>query len=227
MKNSPNPWCSLPYEIYEKHMGHENVKQLEMLQRIVRDQLALVEKLDKPVVAMLGITDGNGLTHVQPGAYEAVIGLEINREYLDICRKRYAYLPELALYQIDLMTEKDRAAVLLNGADLITANLLVKHIHLDNFIDIVGRLTKPIVSVTQQFNPDGQPVSRSGLEAEFDEIQRHGEACGEEALTAAMRGTGYALFGRAEYGLPNGKIFIRLDYRRRETQPESRKVEEH
>ncbi|MCL1795233.1 MAG: hypothetical protein FWG34_15400 [Oscillospiraceae bacterium] len=26
-----NPWQKLPHDTYEKHMGHENVRQLEML----------------------------------------------------------------------------------------------------------------------------------------------------------------------------------------------------
>ena len=28
-----NPWRQLPHDIYEKHMGHENVRQLEMRTR--------------------------------------------------------------------------------------------------------------------------------------------------------------------------------------------------
>ena len=85
------------------------------------------------------------------------------KKYLDICRERYGHLPELELHRIDLMAEKSRAAELLRPADLVTANLLVKHIHLDNFMDIARALTKPIVSVTIQFNPDGEAVSRSAM----------------------------------------------------------------
>jgi len=210
-----NPWRDFPHDIYVKHMGHESVRQLEMLSRIVGERLALVADVPSPIIAMLGITDGNGLENVEPGQYKTVIGMDINQEYLDICRERYGgSLPELELYQIDLMTEHDRAAELLKLADLVTANLLVKHIHLDNFMDIVRGLIKPIVSVTIQFNPDGQAVSYSGYEAEFDSIQIHGEECDEMALTDAMRGAGYGVTGRTEYVLPNKKVFICIDYKR-------------
>ena len=137
-----NPWRHLSHDTYEKHMGHENV------------------------------------------------------------------------HQIDLMAEKNRAVDILKHCDLVTANLVVKHIHLDNFMDIAGRLEKPIVSVTVQYNPDGQPLSQSGYESAFADIQTHGKNCDEATLDAAMRGAGYMQTGRAEYELPNKKVFIRLDYRR-------------
>ena len=210
--DSQNPWREFPHDVYVKHMGHENVRQLEMLSRITGEQLELAANIQDSVIAILGITDGNGLYNIKQGQYKTVVGMDINAEYLDICRKRYDYLTELDLYQIDLMTEKDRAAGILKGADLVIANLLVKHIHLDNFMDIVGKLIKSIISVTIQYNPDGQPVSKSGFEAQFDEIQNHGQDCDESSLTSSMRDAGYDLIGREEYLLPNKKIFVRLDY---------------
>jgi len=207
--NHQNPWHEFPHDIYEKHMGHENVRQLEMLSRIVGEQLGLVSK---PVIAVLGITDGNGLDNVQEGQYEKIIGMDINAEYLEICRQRYGYLPKLELYQIDLMTERDRATEILKQADLIIANLVVKHIHLNNLIDIVSKLVQPVISVVVQFDPDGCEVSKSGFESEFDEIQKHGEDCDELSLTTAMNDSWYALNLRTEYILPNEKVFIRLDY---------------
>jgi hypothetical protein len=218
-----NPWRQLPHDTYEKHMGHENVRQLETLSRIFSDQLALVTDIQKPTIAILGITGGNGLENIKAGdklllagRYKAVIGIDINEEYLSICRNRYIHLPELELYQIDLMTEKERAVKILKQADFITANLIVKHIHLDNFIDIVGKLHKSVVSVTVQFNPDGISLSHSGYEAAFEDIQKHGQNHDEAALTAAMCEAGYSMISRKEYELPNKKLFIRLDYKRRD-----------
>ena len=208
-----NPWRQLPHDTYEKHMGHCNVRQLEMLSRIFGNQLALVADIQKPTIALLGITGGNGLENIEAGRYKLVIGIDINDEYLDVCRNRYSHLPELELHQLDLMTEKERAVDILKQTDLVTANLLVKHIHLNNFMDIVGKIHKPVVSVTVQFNPDGQSLSHSGYEAAFDDIQKHGQNHDEAALTNAMRDAGYTLIGRVEYELPNKKIFIRLDYK--------------
>ena len=213
-KNNQNLWVNFPHDTYVKHMGHENVRQIEMLSRISKGQFSLVAAVSAPVIAILGITDGNGLCNVQKGYCKAIIGMDINEEYLNVCRERFGNIPELELYRIDLMTEKDHAAEILKSADLVTANLLIEHIHLDNFINIVSQLMKPIISVTIQFNPDNQFVSHSGYEAAFNEIQKHGQECGESSLTTAMCGDGYKMTGRTEYILPNGKVFIRLDYRR-------------
>ena len=209
-----NPWRQFPHDTYEKHMGHENVRQLEMLSHIFGEQLAVVADVSAPTLAVLGITGSNGLENIEAGRYKAVIGIDINGEYLRICRERYGWLPELELHQLDLMTEKDRAVNILKHSDLITANLLVKHIHLENFVDIVGKLEKPIVSITIQYNPDGSIISQSGYEAAFEDIVEHGENSDESALDIAMCNLGYEQICRTEYELPNEKIFIRLDYKR-------------
>jgi predicted HAD superfamily phosphohydrolase YqeG len=214
--NNQNPWRQLPHDIYEKHMGHEEVKQLEMLSRIFNDQLALVSDIQNPIIAILGITGGNGLDYIEAGRYKSVIGIDINEKYLDTCRQRYGHLPELDLMQIDLMAEKARTVEILKQADLVTANLLVKHIHLNNFIKIVNGFSKPIISVTIQYNPDGQSLSNSGFEAEFENIQKHGKNHNETDLSSAMIEIGYNVFNRMEYELPNKKVFIRLDYKRQE-----------
>ncbi|MCL2159936.1 MAG: hypothetical protein FWH48_11055 [Oscillospiraceae bacterium] len=61
---------------------------------------------------------------------------------------------------------------------------------------------------------NGQSLSHSGYEAAFEEIQVHGQNCDEQSLDFAMCGAGYVQIGRAEYELPNKKVFIRLDYKR-------------
>jgi len=211
-----NPWQKLPHAVYEKHMGHKNVQQLDMLSRIFGGQLALVADIEKPTVAILGITGGNGLSHIKEGAYKTVLGLDINEQYLDICRTRYRELSTLALHQIDLMTEKDRAVALLQNADLVVANLIVKHIHLCNFIEIISKLVTPVVSITIQFNPDGQSLSHSGFEAAFDEIQTHGCNCDALELNTEMHNAKYRLIDKIEHELPNQKWLIRLDYKHME-----------
>jgi len=195
-------------------MGHENVGQLEMLSRITGDQIRLIADIQNPTIAILGVANGNGLSLFKAGQCKTIIGMDINEAFLDICRHRYRYLPELKLYKIDLMVEKDRAADILRQVDLVIANLLVKHIHLNNFIDIVCQLTNPTLSVTIQFDPDGIAVSHSGYETAFDTIQCHGQDCDEGQLTDAMFNIGYKQINRIVYELPNQKLFIRLDYKR-------------
>ena len=211
-----NPWTRLSNTDYERHMGHEKVGQLSVLSRITTDQLALVGDMPSPVVAILGITNGNGLEHVDGPRYGSIIGLDISREFLDVCRERCSHLmPILQLHQVDLVSDKRQAIELIRGADLVTANLLVEHIHLEAFLDIVRELERSVVSVTIQVNPDGGLVSRSGYEDAFNEVVGQVEECDEERLVRSMAEIGYSLIGRVEYPLPNGKLLIRLDLRRR------------
>jgi hypothetical protein len=212
--DNENPWTRLPMEAYEKHMGHGNVGQLEALSCILCDQLTLVAHIQRPVVAILGIAGGNGLCNIRNGQCKAVIGIDINDEYLNKCRERYGHLAELELHKIDLTAEQDRASNILKRSDLVAANLLVEHIYLDNFVYLVNKLERPVVSVTIQFNPDGRSFSCSGFESAFEDILRHGQDCYEDSLTAAMIDTGYELISREEYALPNKKMLIRLDYKR-------------
>lgn len=212
-----NPWNSIKLSNYEKHMGNENVYQLQVLNKIIKEQTEAVCIDDnyKYIVAVLGITDGNGLEHIDRLKVCEVIGIDINKEYLCQCRKKYEHLSDiLNLHCIDLMTEKNKALKLIEGSDLIIADLLIEHIHLENFIDIISRLPQKsrTVSCVIQYNPDGSLVSNSGYEQAFDCLSALIEEIDEKSVTDSMTEIGYILALRKEYFLPNGKSLIRLDY---------------
>ncbi len=214
MGDGTNPWLRIGNADYERHMGHESVGQLSVLSRITGHQLALVRGRPDTSVAILGIANGNGLEHAW-GGLGSIIGIDINEEFLETCRERYAHLvPGLRLHRIDLVTERQQAIDAIKGAGLIIANLLAEHIHVDNLVAIVRELERPIISITIQVNPDGALVSRSGYEAAFDEVVEHARECDEASMLRAMSNAGYELMGRTEYGLPNGKSFVRLDLSR-------------
>jgi hypothetical protein len=163
----------------------------------------------------LGIANGNGLEHIKTCGIGKVIGIDINNNFLNETRLRYPDLEaKLELFQLDLMTDTLRAAEILSKCNLIIANLLIKHIHLNNFMKIISSLPKRrrIISCVIQVNPDGSAVSQSGFEYVFDEMAKLREEENEESITPAMKEIGYALTNRKAYNLPNGKIFVRLDY---------------
>ena len=58
-----NPWEEIKLSDYTNHMGSENVYQLQALNTIIKEQVKTVWVDDKRkyIVAVLGITDGNGL----------------------------------------------------------------------------------------------------------------------------------------------------------------------
>jgi hypothetical protein len=107
-----------------------------------------------------------------------------------------------------------KAVEVLSKCDLIIANLVIKHIHLDSFAKIIAGLPKRhrIVSCVIQANPDGIAVSHSRFEHVFDEIGKQREEENEELIKQSMMENGFVLANRITYELPNGKYFIRMDF---------------
>ena len=121
----------------------------------------------------------------------------------------------LNLFLLDLTTNTIESIKILSECDLIIANLLIKHIHLDNFLKIVTGLPKhgQIVSCVIQVNPDGEHVSQgSGLEYVFEAISLQRGEENESMIIIAMNKNGFILTNKVIYDLPNGKQFIRLDF---------------
>lgn len=213
MKN--NPWNEVKLSDYINHMSNKNVLQLQVLNTIIKEQLENINNIQNSSVTILGITDGNGLEYVSPLKICEVIGIDINKEYLCQCEKKYEHLSGiLNLHCIDLMTEKNKIVKLIENSDLIIVNLIIEHIHLNNFIEIIGKLPlkSRTVSCVIQYNPDGTLVSNSGYEQAFDCLSSIIEEVNEESITDGMTKMGYSLSLRKEYFLPNEKLFIRLDY---------------
>ena len=215
-KMNSNAWQKIKPGDYDLHMSHPLVAQTQMLSRITKEQFDLLINRSKRSVAMLGITNGNGLEHVVPCRIEKIIGIDINKAFLDECRNRFVEIEtRLDLYQLDLTVDISKTSEIIAGCDLIIANLLIKHIHLENFIKVISGLPnkRQIVSCTVQKNPDGSAVSRSGYEHVFGEIAEQREEEKEELIISAM--TEYDFFfinHRHIYDLPNGKQFVRLDF---------------
>ena len=212
-----NPWRQIKPNDYDAHMSHPHVAQTQMLNRIIKEQFGLIprERLAASSAAILGITNGNGLEHVVPCGIAHVIGIDINKDFLGECGERYPEIKSrLHLFQLDLITEAQKAVEIISACDLIIANLLIKHIRLENFINVIKKLSKngQIISCVIQINPDGTSVSQSGFEHVFDIISQQREEEKEDLIVPLMRENGFNLTNRFVYDLPNGKQFIRLDF---------------
>jgi ubiquinone/menaquinone biosynthesis C-methylase UbiE len=97
-----NPWLSIPAADYEGHMGSPGVRQLEFLSRIFGELLA---EFEPRAVAVLGCATGNGFERVEAGRIRRLVGLDINREYLELCRERHAEkIPGLELACEDVVS---------------------------------------------------------------------------------------------------------------------------
>ncbi len=82
-----NPWLDIPAFDYEAHMNSANVDQLTFLAQAFKQAL---HEHDPRRVALLGCATGNGLEHVENADSERVTAVDINPEYLEILRRRYA-----------------------------------------------------------------------------------------------------------------------------------------
>ena len=201
-----NPWEKMSLEDYENHMKLESVQQLQKLNEIIKSQICKYKIL---TVAILGIAGGNGLEHIDTSQIKTVYGIDINQNYLDVCKEKYRYLKDcLILKKLDLSNISNDLPM----ADIIIANLFIEYIGIDMFIKQLSKKLPTYVSCVIQKNLDTNFVSESPYEDAFDEISALHKDIEKDSLVKAMNKIGYNLIFSKEYLLPNMKKFIRLDF---------------
>jgi len=82
-----SPWLDLPLADYEGHMSAPNVGQAKLLADVFSNAL---EEFRPASVAVIGCAGGNGFDRIDPGEVARVVGVDINRAYLDIASSRYS-----------------------------------------------------------------------------------------------------------------------------------------
>jgi len=103
-------------------MGSPNVRQLEFLSRVFGE---LIAEHRPASIAVLGCATGNGFEHVRPETVRRLVGIDINQEYLDICRARYAALiPGMELFCADFASCELEA----RSFDFIQAALFLEYV---------------------------------------------------------------------------------------------------
>jgi hypothetical protein len=202
----PNPFLDIPLEIYEKHMSLESIQQLQVLNRIMHDQL---DRYDVSTAMILGVAGGNGLEHIDADKYEVVYGVDVNAKYLETCRQRYSHLEThfkvLCLDLTDL-------SLSLPKSDLVIADLVIEYIGYDAFACHIQRVCPKYISVVIQVNRGDGFVSDSPYLQAFDRVAEiHHQIEGAE-LVSILDGIGYSCILSEEYPLPNGKLFLRYDF---------------
>ena len=203
-----NPWEEISLDDYENHMSLDSVRQLQAMNALMKEQF---EAYPVHTAMVLGVAGGNGIEHVRPEKYRAVYCVDINEEYLNAVRERYAGQPAVQCLRADLTEEADR----LPDAELVIANLLIEYIGYPAFTKVIRKVDPEYVSCVIQINTDEKNwVSDSPYLHAFDGLDRVHHQMEEGALTAAMEGIGYAGILRTAEALPNGKALVRLDYRK-------------
>jgi len=201
-----NPWEEISISDYENHMSLENVYQLQVLNKMMGEQF---EAYVIDTVMILGIAGGNGLEHIRREKISRVYGVDVNCDYLALCRERYAALGDtFESICADLLDE----GLCLPCADLLIANLLIEYIGYECFTRVVETVKPKYVSCVIQINTGESFVSDSPYIHAFDCLEAVHHQMEEQALTAAMGGIDYRLKYTSEELLPNGKKLVRLDF---------------
>lgn len=119
-----NPWLDIPLSDYEAHMALPTIGQL----RLIADQLdTLIRTFSPCSVAIIGCAGGNGFDSLVGAESERVVGVDINPEYIERARRRYAgRIPGLELYVADIQS----CASLFEPVDLIYVALVFEYVDL-------------------------------------------------------------------------------------------------
>lgn len=202
-----NPWEAIRLDTYEAHMSLDSVRQLQVLNALMRDQL---EAYPVRTAMILGVAGGNGLEHVRREKYETVWGVDLNQEYLQAAAVRHPELDGvLRLLELDLTREAEK----LPRAELVIADLLIEYVGYAAFRRVIRQVCPRFVSCVIQINTDAEEwVSDSPWLHAFDGLAAVHHQMEPAALTARMAQIGYREIFRACMPLPNGKQLLRLDY---------------
>ncbi len=201
-----NPWEKIDLNDYESHMSLDSVCQLQALNQMMKEQF---EAYEIRSVMILGIAGGNGLEHIDQNRIKKVYGVDVNRDFLAECEKRYAHLEgTFEAVCADLLS----ADLQLPSAELVVANLLVEYIGYECFEKVIGQVKPKYVSCIIQINTGDSFVSDSPYLHSFDCLEEVHHQMEETALTESMQRIGYVPGKILQRELPNGKKFIRLDF---------------
>ena len=186
--NKKNPWEEISLETYEKHMSLDSVKQMQLMNRIMKSQFE-----DYPVdtVMILGIAGGNGLEHINIKKYKKVYGVDINELYLQETQKRYSNLADiLQCLHLDIVCETEK----LPQSQLLVANLLIEYIGYDAFVRAVTIINPEYISCVIQINTDEEMwVSDSPYIHAFDGLDEIHHQMESDVLNEKMNSIGFKL----------------------------------
>ena len=203
-----NPWEEIDLNDYESHMSLDSVFQLQVLNEMMKEQFYTY---DVKTIMVLGIAGGNGLEHINQTDFEKVYGVDVNQKFLDECNKRY---PELKDVFETICADLLSADLQLPSSELLVANLLVEYIGYECFQRVVKLVNPQYVSCIIQINTDDSFVSDSPYLHAFDCLNKVHHQMEENELVKCMQEIGYKVEQLQERELPNGKKFVRMDFRR-------------
>ena len=157
----------------------------------------------------MGIAGGNGLEHIDNNISKYVIGIDINKEYLDVAFNRYRdKIDSLKLLELDITEETNQIC----RVDFIWAALVLEYAGIDKCLEFAYNniLHGGHLIVTIQANNNLQSVSPTEVES----VKKTGTiftAIDPEIMLAKSKEIGFTLVAQEANQLPNGKSFLTFD----------------
>ena len=206
MTTDMNPWNSVPYADYERHMSHEAVGQLAFLSEITGEK---VQQRYPQTVAVYGACTGNGFAHFTEA--RTVYAVDLNPTYLAICHDRYdPILNELVLVQTDI--NHNPVAIPPASVDLIICHLFLEYVDLDRAFASFRAVIRPggLLNVVLQRSNDAGWVSNTGVTT-LKPVAAIAAEVPDDSLRQYARPD--LLFeGSQTYRMPNGKSLVSYDF---------------
>ncbi len=201
-----NPWEEIDLNDYENHMSLGSIYQLQTMNQMMREQFC---EYNVNSVMILGVAGGNGLEHIDKEKIRTVYGVDINRNYLNECVKRYSALGDIFK---PVCADLSDSSLELPCAELLVANLLIEYIGYECFQRVVNKVNARYVSCIIQINTETSFVSESPYLHAFDRLDEVHHQMEESILIDSMLKIGYVSVLADEKSLPNGKKLVRLDF---------------
>jgi len=201
--NNINPWLEIPLEDYERHMLHDTVGQLTLLNGLTKKYLSMI----KPDICLfMGVAGGNGLEHIDNTVTNQVFGIDINQDYLDFCNDRFKNkIDHLSLLRLD--STKNSASIC--HAQFIWAGLILEYTGISSGFEFASTniASAGHFITTIQSNNNLEAVSPTGVES-IRKVSAISHAIDPGEMLQVAAESGYRLINHEENALPNGKSFL-------------------
>jgi hypothetical protein len=197
-----HPWLAVPLGDYEAHMNSEPVAQLGALSELFGEAL---HACGPESVAILGVAGGNGLERIDPAVTGRICGIDINPEYVEAVRRRFATLPGLELHCMDLAEQQ----LALPPVQLVHAALIFEHAGLERCLDNAIGLVAPggLLSVVLQLPSTTEPAVGSSAVASVQAQRESFHFIDCAALGQTLGARGFRFVRSAHRPVASGKAF--------------------
>lgn len=148
-----NPWLAVSLADYEGHMALPHVAQTQLLSEVFA---RLLDRLAPRSIAIAGCAGGNGFERIDPAAVDRVVGIDINRDFLEAARKRHANrFASLELLCADIEAD----AIDVEPVDLVYAALILEYTDPAKAFPRLWNLTRPggVLAIVSQLANDSIP----------------------------------------------------------------------